>query len=289
MSWVSIDQDRCDACGLCVARCMLCFRNKGGEITVHADQDNCNLCGHCVALCPTEAIVHHQMDMGNFLETDDRVKYDTSDFVQFIRRRRSHRSFKNKKIPHGDLETLVDLCRYAPTGSNRQTVEIIVIEDKEKIRRLSDLTVDYFEKGIDRIEKKAQEVQAAGREIPENLQSMFGMVHTLKRVVTARRSGFEVIFHKAPAIMIFHAPTSTSTPKDDCVIASTTVVMAAMTMGLETCYIGLFEFAANTYPPIIEELKLPHGHKVFSVLILGYPKLKFLRTVDRKPMRVRWE
>jgi nitroreductase len=98
----------------------------------------------------------------------------------------------------------------------------------------------------------------------------------------------EVIFHRAPAVMLFHSPSETSTPKDDCVIASTTVTLAARTLSLETCYIGLFEFVANRYPPIVEELGLPPGHKVYSILVLGYPVLEFLRAVDRKPMKVRW-
>ena len=114
------------------------------------------------------------------------------------------------------------------------------------------------------------------------------MADTLKMVVTARKFGMEVIFHRAPVVMLFHSPTVTSTPKDDCVIASTTVTLAARTLSLETTYIGLFEFVANRYPPIVQELDLPPGHKVFSILVLGYPKLKFLRAVDRKPMKTRW-
>jgi hypothetical protein len=43
------------------------------------------------------------------------------------------------------------------------------------------------------------------------------------------------------------------------------------------------------YEPLSKELGLPPRHQVYSVLIMGYPKLKFLRTVDRKPMKTRWE
>ena len=35
MSWVSIDKDRCNECGICVIRCALVFREKDGEITEH--------------------------------------------------------------------------------------------------------------------------------------------------------------------------------------------------------------------------------------------------------------
>jgi nitroreductase len=81
----------------------------------------------------------------------------------------------------------------------------------------------------------------------------------------------------------------TSTPKDNCVIASTTAALTARTMGLEACYIGLMEFAANSDPALLKALDLPRGHLVYSIIILGYPKLKFLRAVDRKPMEARWE
>ncbi|MHC4065416.1 MAG: nitroreductase family protein, partial [Planctomycetota bacterium] len=106
----------------------------------------------------------------------------------------------------------------------------------------------------------------------------------------AREVGMDVIFYKAPCVMVFHsAPQKATTPKDDCVIAAQTVSMLARTMKLETCYIGLFMIAANAYQPVIEELQLPPGDKVYSVLILGYPKLRYLRAVDRKPIEVTWE
>jgi nitroreductase len=183
---------------------------------------------------------------------------------------------------------LVDICRYAPTGSNRQTVGVTILQDRQRIQRLSDHTVDFFENHIDAFEKEAREDRAAGREIPQTTRSALILLDTLKRVGTARKFGMEVIFHRAPAVMLFHSPAETSTPKDDCVIASTIVTLAARTLSLETCYIGLFEFVANRYRPIIEELALPAGEKVYSILILGYPKLTFLRAVDRKPMKVRW-
>ena len=287
--WVTIDQQLCDNCGICMIRCMLCFRREGETMNARADEQCCNLCGHCVALCPQDAISHRLLDRDNFVEVGEGVSFDTDQFISFIRQRRSHRHFKKQEIERADLEKLIDACRYAPTGSNMQSLGIIVVQDKEKIKRLSDLTVDYFEQAIEQMESKTGQFETIGEEAPDHLQPIMGMREGLKNIVKAREYGFEVIFHQAPAVMIFHAPTSTSTPKDDCVIASTTVSLAAMTMGLETCYIGLFEFAANTYQPVIEELNLPPNHKALSILILGYPKLKFIKAVDRKPMRVRWE
>jgi nitroreductase/NAD-dependent dihydropyrimidine dehydrogenase PreA subunit len=288
MSWTTIDRELCTQCGICMTRCLMNYKEVDGVITSSASMETCNLCGHCVALCPTDAITHHKMDMGNFVDLDKGVGYDFDGFKSFVRGRRSHRIFEDRQVPREHLGKLVDICRYAPTGSNRQTVEITVLQDRDKIQRLSDHTVDFFENRIDELEKEAREYEAAGKDLPQTTRSALTMVETLKRVVMARKFGMEVIFHRAPAVMLFHSPTETSTPKDDCVIASTTVALAARTLSLETTYIGLFEFVANRYPPIVRELDLPAGHRVFSILVLGYPKLKFLRTVDRKPMKARW-
>ena len=105
----------------------------------------------------------------------------------------------------------------------------------------------------------------------------------------SREMGLDPIFYNAPAVMVFHAQEQAFTKKDDCVIASTTMGLLSRTMGLEYTYIGLFEGAANGYPAVMEELGLPKSNKVYSVIIVGYPRMKFFRTVDRKPTAVRYE
>lgn len=287
--WISIDKDSCNNCGICVLRCPLCFAEQDDEITVHADENCCNLCGHCVALCPTEAIVHHKMDMDNFIQIDEGATFDADTFMQFIRERRSHRHFKDVRIPKEDLEKLIDICRYAPTGGNVQDVQIIVVQDPERRQKLSDLTVDFFDDIGGRVERKLEKLKTEGKEEPENLQDLQRTLRYRNRLVLARKVRYDPIFHKAPAVTIFHSPVQANSAKANCMIASTTMGLMARTVGLETTYIGLFEAASKAHQPLIEELGLPAGHEVFSVLIVGYPKLTFLKTVDRKPIKTRWE
>jgi nitroreductase/NAD-dependent dihydropyrimidine dehydrogenase PreA subunit len=286
---VSIDYEKCTGCSLCVQMSPRCFSMDGDKVTPLVDEASCMLCGHCVAVCPSEALTHHVMDMGNFLDVSDRPLVDTADFIQLIRERRSHRAFLDKKIPKEHLRKLIDTVRYAPTGHNDQTVEIILVENPERRKKLSDLAVDFEAGALKENEKKLNEMKSSGKGTPAQITELEGWVEFLRTLVQARDARLDPIFYEAPAVAIFHSPMTSVTPKDNCVIASTTMGLLARTFGLETTYIAVFEAAVKGYKPLRDELRLPKGHEVLSVIILGYPRVPYLRTVDRKPIKARWE
>jgi len=251
-----------------------------------ADETNCNRCGHCVAICPTAAVFHRQLDMEAFTELDNADGIDTERFIRFIRKRRSHRYFQDQAVPWETLNRLVDICRYAPTGSNAQPVEILVVTDRKKTHRFSELAMDYFQQTLLQAEKEVAEWEVTGAAMPPALIQAKSRIPITRRYVEAWNAGRDPILRDAPAVMIFHSTPHASTPKDDCVIAAHTVTLAAMTMGLETCYIGLLEMAAKRSPALMAAMDLPPGNEVYSVLIIGYPKFQFARTVARNPIRV---
>jgi nitroreductase len=229
------------------------------------------------------------MDMGNFPEVSKGGLIDTDDFIRFIRERRSHRAFTSKTVPREDLEKLIDTVRYAPTGHNDQTVEIILVTNPERRKRLSNLAVDFMAGVAAKDAGKLADLKASGKSTPRELAELEGMVEFLRTLVQARDAGFDPIFYEAPVVAIFHSTMQCVTPKDNCVIASTTMGLLARTMGLESTYIALFEGASKGHKPIRDELGLPENHQVLSVLVIGYPKIKFLRAVDRKAIKTRWE
>jgi nitroreductase len=240
-------------------------------------------------VCPTEAIAHEKLLSAGLEDLSQAYVPETGPFTQFLRSRRSHRNFQERDVPRDVIETLIEAARYAPTGSNVQNVQILVIQDRDRIAKLANLTVEFVRDNVAQVEAKAAELQTAGREIPGDLQYAIQTLAGRKRVLAGHEMGRDPIFHRAPAVMVFHSIPLTSTPKDNGVLVAHTAALTAMTLGVETCYIGYFEFAANKYPPIIEDLGLPAGNVVTSVMMLGYPKYKFQRAVDRKPLEVRWE
>jgi len=55
------------------------------------------------------------------------------DALEAIKKRRSIRQYAGGAIPKADLETIVDAGRLAPTGSNRQPWDFVVITDRAMI------------------------------------------------------------------------------------------------------------------------------------------------------------
>jgi nitroreductase len=58
-------------------------------------------------------------------------------FLEFLKGRRSIRSFQEKSIKEKELEMILEAGRWAPSASNRQPWEFIVIKNKEILEKLA--------------------------------------------------------------------------------------------------------------------------------------------------------
>lgn len=66
---------------------------------------------------------------------------DTENLLKIIRKRRSVRVYKSGKVSDGQLETILEAGRWAPSGANSQPWEFVVTRDRKKmktVRRIYD-------------------------------------------------------------------------------------------------------------------------------------------------------
>jgi len=61
-----------------------------------------------------------------------------------IKSRQSVRKFKSKKPNWRNIITAIDCARYAPMAGNNFTLKFIIVEDKEKIQKISDACQQDF-------------------------------------------------------------------------------------------------------------------------------------------------
>lgn len=62
------------------------------------------------------------------------------DIISVIKKRRSVREYKKKKIPVSGLKKIVDAARYAATAMDIQPWEFVVVTDPAQLKRIAALT-----------------------------------------------------------------------------------------------------------------------------------------------------
>lgn len=62
---------------------------------------------------------------------------DPKEFLNFIKSRRSIRSFENRIIPDDQIKMILEAGQWAPSASNRQPWEFLVIKNREIIEKVA--------------------------------------------------------------------------------------------------------------------------------------------------------
>ncbi|MEJ2047357.1 MAG: nitroreductase family protein [Dehalococcoidia bacterium] len=86
-------------------------------------EEICIRCGHCVAVCPTASLSHREMSIEKCPPIQKELHLSITQCEQFLRARRSIRTYKEQSVPKNELLKLIHLARFAPTGHNSQSVE----------------------------------------------------------------------------------------------------------------------------------------------------------------------
>ncbi len=150
---ITINAEICDKEGLCVLTCIENIFEQSDRKTlptiVHPEA--CFSCGQCLAICPSDAISHSGLEaLENFpLIKSSRIKIEPERLLGFLRARRSIRTYNQKHpVLRETIEEIIDAARYAPTGSNAQSLEHVVITDRKTMDRLVALGVGLFQEKV---------------------------------------------------------------------------------------------------------------------------------------------
>lgn len=272
MNLFEVNMQTCNRDGICAATCPagIIEMQKGGYPAPAAEaEDLCIRCGHCVAVCPTASLSHREMPMEKCPPIQEELHFSIAQCEQFLRSRRSIRTYKEQSVPENELSKLIDLARYAPTGHNSQSVEWLVLGNREELKYLAGITVDWM------------------RWMLDNMPEIALSLH-MDRAIRRWEDGKDIILRNAPIVMIAHAAKDDFMAPASSTIALSYLELAATSMGLGCCRAGYFHTAATTFPPMIEALPLPRGHQCTGSMMVGYPKFDYYRLPLRQPPVITW-
>lgn len=272
MELFEIDKNTCNRDGICAAVCpvgIIAFERGELPSPVSGASEICIRCGHCVAVCPTGSFNHAEMQAAACPVVRPELALSAEQAMHMLRSRRSIRVYTEKPVPQEQLSRLIEFARYAPSGHNSQGARWLVLGDRNELRKLAGIVVEWMRWML--------------IEMPEMALSLH-----IDRTLERWDAGNDVILRGAPAVIVAYAPKEHRMAPSTCTIALTSLELAASSFGLGCCWAGYFNAAATTYPPMMAALNLPDGHQSFGAMMVGYPKFRYHRLPARKEADITW-
>ena len=273
MSLFIVDQKKCKRDGICVNECpmgIIEMKDKESAPTpVEGADQLCINCGHCVAVCPHGAMALKTMAPEECPTLQKELLPDISQVEHLMRARRSIRSYRQKEVEDEVLGKLIDIAHFAPTGSNMQPLNWLVVNGETKVNEVASLTVDWLRHLI-----KSNHPMATYPFVP--------------RAIAAWETGKDAVCRQAPSLIFSHAPAEAISAKTDATIALTYLELAAFSSGLGTCWAGIVNLAAAEWKPLQKAIGIPEGHVCIGAMMLGYPKYRYKRLPMRDEPKVTW-
>jgi len=184
------------------------------------------------------------------------------ELIEAIKGRRSIRAFKPEPVPREAIATLLEIARWAPSGSNSQPWCVTVVQGERLEAWRQALLARLAENPWDEARRRAFEVRVRTGSLAE-------------LVALAGRSAYETLvegsnrLYDAPVALVISFRGEEGARVPDAIPAFvTTLMLAAHGLGLGTCWLG---FVMGERDLIREYAKIPADEQPTAVIALGYP------------------
>lgn len=266
MELIKVNKEKCIKCGICTKVCptKFLYMEEGGPR--EAVEKTCIGCGQCTAVCPNSAIDNMKAPLEEQVKLEKFPVIDEAAAEKFLRSRRSIRCYKDIPVEKEKIIKLVNIARIAPTANNSQGISYIIIQNKELLRRLTETVMEWME---------------------EEVNKSLGYWSFSAHVKDYKKNGKDVILRDAPNLILGIASKDFKYGRQNTISQFTYMELFATSLGLGSCWAGLFEMCAFAeYAPLLNLINIPQDKIVTGAVMVGYPKYKFQRLVNRNPLEV---
>jgi nitroreductase len=180
--------------------------------------------------------------------------------LKTIGNRRSTRVFMPEQLKDVEIQDIIDAGIYAPSANNQQPWHFTVIQSKDIIDKLSN--------AFKEIAKKSD-------------------IEYLKKF--GENEKFHV-FYNSPTVVLVSGDENNQYAAIDCAAAVENMLIAAESLEIGSCWIGLIAYLLNSEEgaEFVKELGIPQGFKQIHAVCLGYKKNKSANAPSRKENTVNY-
>lgn len=174
--------------------------------------------------------------------------------IKSIKTRRSIRVFKPEQLKDTELNAILEAGLYAPSAMNGQPWHLTVIQNPETLRSLN----------TDAKASMAKSENEYVRKFTEN-------------------DAFNILYH-APTAIVISAVSDSPYAVTDCAALTQNMLVAAESLGIGSCWVGLTSFAlkGEKAPAYMEQLGIPAGYEPCFTVAMGYKKTGGTAAPERK-------
>ena len=254
-------------------------------------------CGHCLAACPVGAVSVDAIDPDslrfNRFQLNDRWlphgDFDTAELVRLMASRRSCRNFSDRPVERPLLEDLIKIGTLAPSGTNSQRWTFTVLPSRSAVMALGDGLAVFFRK-LNRMAERPlvrNGLKMIGK--PQLFEYYRDYYQTVEEGLQEwERQGQERLFHGATAAIVVGSLSGASCPAEDALLATQNILLAAHSLGLGTCLVGLAVSPMKNDPKLKTIIGIPETEPVYAVIALGYPDEDYEGLTGRKEAEIRF-
>ena len=254
---ISFDHKKCVKCGLCIADCITGVIQPASEdgLPFVANEKDCLHCQHCFAICPQGAISFNSVTPDESLNIGGTASAESLE--NLMKSRRSVRKYEDREIPWEVLQRLASTIAYTPTGCNDHRLKLIFVTGQK---------AEEFRQATNNILVKIMHSPLALL-IPRRYKRFFKLIE----------QGEDVIFRGAPAFIVAAVHKKSPCKTEDPIIALTWFELLANSLGLGCCWCGFAQRALKKFSSLRKLLDLDKNYQIGSVILFGYPKVKYRR------------
>ena len=275
---IEIDAGKCNACGLCVRICHEhCLQL--ADDTLLIDRATCSTCTQCIAVCPVKAITWAGVPPEPF----NREAYPSpAQVMELFMERRTTRDYRARKIDRQLLQEIGGAAVYAPTHSH--DLRIIIVDDEEILSLVDRLLYSHAAR-LYRWLFRPRAMQWIVRVTSPVYRGEFARARPKLEAAIKRKKGFK----SRPAAMILLAgnrkvPLSLESAQ----YGLYNMDLYAQSRGIACRNLVGNQGMLNRVRSFRRAIGLERRERIFGVLTLGYPAVRFSNKVLGRSLPLQW-
>jgi len=167
-----------------------------------------------------------------------------NEIIKTIKERRAIRAFKDRPIEKEKIQQIIEAGTWAPSARNLQPWKFIIVTNRQLIKEM----------GV-RIQEK----------VIGNARYSF--------VKERAKTNEDAIFYSAPLVIFIFGDENNKWSTIDCSLTAQNMMLAAHSLGIGSCPIGMARFVKDERD-IIKELDFPEDYELVLTIAFGYPDEK---------------